>query len=82
MEIPRSKTKNLKTYTYLMNYQTLKAAYKNLEKLASHLKRHKNGIISCITQARRNPKIYLARARMPIRKYPPGSSAPKMKKMI
>jgi hypothetical protein len=58
MEIPRSKTKNLKVYIYLLKYQTLKAAYENLEDIASHFKRHKNGIISCITQARRNPKIY------------------------
>jgi len=53
-----SKTKNLGIYRYLMNYDTPKLAYENADSLAAHLKEHKNKIISCIAQAKKNYRIY------------------------
>ena len=58
MQTSVSKTKNIETYTYLINYPTTKDALKKLDGLANHLKRHKNGIISCISQAEKNYLIY------------------------
>lgn len=58
MHLRHSKTKNLKIYTYLLNHETSEKAYENVDVLANHLKVHKNKIISCIAQAKKNPLIY------------------------
>jgi hypothetical protein len=58
MKSSESKTKNFEVYTYLLNYPTKQDALDNLDVLAGHLKRHKNGIISCIAQAEKNDLIF------------------------
>ena len=53
-----SKTKNFIVYRYLLNYPTEQEALDDLDNLAQLLNRHKNGIISCIAQPKKNPRIY------------------------
>jgi len=58
MQRSYSKTKNIEIYTYLLQFETSEKALQNLDVLATHLKVHKNKIISCIAQAKKNPLIY------------------------
>jgi hypothetical protein len=58
MKSDQSKTKNFEAYRVFLKFPTKQKALDKLDKLAQHFKRHKNGIISCISQAEKNPLIY------------------------